>query len=170
MSNDGVAALLRAAQRIADGEALSTELLGEEGVPVALRLVIAVVALVGADLPVNEKTITTIAPAARSATYRDHADLLEQVKTVLPALVHAQLAMTSSNRSATELARQLEEANASIRRERERRIVAEQSGQHAAAYAHELHLRLKREFDAIMRERKSKVRPLRPVPATDGPA
>jgi hypothetical protein len=170
VKDEGVIALLRAAQRIADGEALSAALLSEEGVPVSLRLVIAAVALVGADRPVNKKTITTIAPASRSATYRDHAELLDQVKTVLPALVQAQLSMTGSGRSATELARQLEEAHASIRRERGRRILAEREAQHAASYAAELHLRLEPEFDAIVREREAKVRLLRPVPTPNGPA
>ncbi len=169
MSDDGVAALMRVAQRVADGEALTTALLGEEGVPVALRIVVAAVTLTAAGRPVNKKTITTIAPAARSATYRDHAELLEQAKAVLPALVRAQLTLNTSNLSATELARQLEEANQGIHRERHRRIEAEQQLQHMASYAHELHQRLKPQFDELMRERNQKVRHIRSVPGSADP-
>ena len=76
---DAILALMRVARRVNDGETLTTDLMGEEGVPVDLRLVVAAVALTAADLPVNKKSIISSAPAARSAAYRDHSELLEEV-------------------------------------------------------------------------------------------
>ena len=169
MNDDGIAALMRVAQRVSGGEPLTTDLMGQENVPVALRLVVAAITLTASDRPVNKKTITTIAPAARSATYRDHVELLEQAKMVLPAFVQAQLGLATSQLSATELGRQLEEANASIHEERLKRIALEKQLQHIASYARELHQRLKPEFDEIMRERSSKVRHLRSRPVVGDP-
>lgn len=163
MSDDGIEALMRVATRVQDGEAFSGELLVQEGVPVALRLVLAAAVLAASDRPVNKKSVTTTAPAARSATYRDHAELLEQVTTVLPVLVQAQLDRADSGASVTDLARQLQEANRTIQRERERREEAERQLSHVASYARELHWKLKDEYDAVIREKTEKVRHLRPV-------
>ncbi|MGI5515212.1 hypothetical protein [Streptomyces sp. CA-106131] len=170
MSDAGIEALMRAAARVKDGEAFSSDLLVQEGVPVTLRLVLAAAALAASDRPVNKKSVTTTAPAARSATYRDHAELLEQVTTVLPALVQAQLDRAGSGASVTDLARQLQEANRIIQKERELRQRAELERDHVASYARELHWKLKDEYDTIIREKSEKVRHLRPVaerPASD---
>ncbi|WP_305782744.1 hypothetical protein [Symbioplanes lichenis] len=164
MSSDDIAALTRVAARIEAGEDLTTDLMGQEGVPVALRLVIAAVTLAAADMPVNKKSITTIAPAARSATYRDHADLLDQAKAVVPALVQAQLGLAGAKVSAADLARQLEAAHATIEKERRLREEAEERLKHVAAYARELHWQLKPEYEARLREREEKVRYLHLVP------
>ena len=161
---DDIDALIRVARRVAEGEALSTDLMGEEGVPVDLRLVVAAVALTAADRPVNKKSITTSAPAARSATSRDHAELLEAVKEVLPALVQAQLGLAGVSVTAAELGRQLEEANRVIRDERVRREEAEKRLEHVSSYARELHWQLKPEREAMLQERAEKVRPLRGLP------
>ncbi|MFJ1652142.1 hypothetical protein ACIOC2_12130 [Streptomyces sp. NPDC088337] len=163
MSDDGIEALMRVASRVKGGEAFSGELLIQEGVPVALRLVLAAAVLAASDRPVNKKSVTITAPAARSATYRDHAELLEQVTTVLPALVQAQLDRAGSGVSVTDLARQLQEANRTIQKERERREEIEQQLMHVASYARELHWKLKDEYDAVIREKAEKVRHLRPV-------
>jgi chromosome segregation ATPase len=168
VSDDGISALMRVATRVAGGETLTTELLGEEGVPVTLRLVLAAAVLTAADRPVTKKSVTTVAPAARSATYRDHADLLNQVTTCLPALVQAQLALAGAQVSVAELAKQLQDAYRSVERERRRREEAERQLQHVASYARELHWRLKAEYDAIIREKAEKVRPLRSVPTDNG--
>lgn len=161
--NDDLEALIRVARRVADGEPLTTELMGKEGVPTALRLVVAAVALTAADQPVNKKALTTAAPAARSASYRDHPELLESVKTYLPALVQAQLELVGVKVTAAGLSQQLENANRIIREERVRREDAEQQLKHVLSYARELHWHVRAERDAIVRERQEKVRKLRPV-------
>jgi hypothetical protein len=169
VSDDGIEALMRAAARVAAGEAFNGDLLLQEGVPVALRLVLAAAVLAASDRPVNKKSVTTTAPAARSATYRDHAELLNQVTTALPALVQGQLDRADSGASVTDLARQLQEANRTIQNERERREEAERQLTHVAAYARELHWKLKDEYDAIIREKTEKVRHLRPLAEPTSP-
>lgn len=166
MTSDDIAALVRVAARIERGEELTSDLMGQEGVPVALRLVIAAVTLAAADMPVNKKSITTIAPAARSATYRDHAGLLDQAKAVVPALVQAQLGLAGTKVSAADLARQLEATHATIEKERRLREEAEERLKHVAAYARELHWQLKPEYEARLREREEKVRYLHLVPGS----
>ncbi|NQU36084.1 MAG: hypothetical protein HQ526_00625 [Actinobacteria bacterium] len=167
MTDHGLEALMRAATRISSGEPLTNDLMNEEGVPVPLRLITAAVALTAADRPVNKKLITTAAPAARSATYRDHAGLLDQAKTVLPALVQAQLQSVGVGVSVASLAAQLEAANTIIHEERTRREQAEMQLAHIASYARELHWALKPEHEAALRERAETVRVLRPLPDTD---
>ena len=166
-ADDGIAALMRAAERVASGEPLTTELLGSEGVPVSLRLVLAGTALTAADRPVNKKSVTTAAPAARSATYREHADLLNHVVSVLPALVQAQLALVGSQVTAADLSAQLATAHRVIAEERALRRQAEDDLAQVAAYARELHWKLKPEHDEMLRERREKVRPLRAVPSEE---
>jgi len=161
--NDDLDALIRVARRVAEGEELTTGLMGEEGVPTALRLIVAAVALTAADQPVNKKALTTAAPAARSASYRDHAELLEHVKTCMSALIQAQLGLVGVEVTAAGLSQQLENANRIIREERVRREEAERQLTHVLAYARELHWHLRPERDEILRERKEKVRPLRAV-------
>ncbi|MEU7384994.1 hypothetical protein AB0A91_34550 [Streptomyces sp. NPDC042207] len=170
MRDDGIEALMRAASRVKDGETFSGELLVQEGVPVSLRLVLAAAVLAASDRPVNKKSVTTTAPAARSATYRDHAELLDQVTTVLPTFVQAQLDRAGSGASVTDLARQLQEANRTIQEERERREEAERQLTHVSSYARELHWKLKDEYDAIIKEKIEKVRHLRPVPEPSDPS
>lgn len=167
MIDDDIAALMRAAARVASGEPLTTDLLGSEGVPVALRLVLAGAALTAADRPVNKKSVTTAAPAARSATYRDHAQLLDQVVSSLPALVQAQLSLVGAQVTAADLSAQLATAHRVIAEERALRKKAEDDLAQVAAYARELHWKLKPEHDEMLRERREKVRPLRPVPDGD---
>lgn len=163
MTDSSIDALIRAARRVAAGEPLTTELMADEAVPAALRLVIAAVTLTAADQPVNKKAITTAAPTARSATYRDHSELLEAAKDVLPAFVQAQLALVGSTATVSSLAADLENAYRIIRDERSRRVAAEERLAHVASYARELHAQLKPERDALLRERAEKVRTLRPV-------
>ena len=167
MNDDDLQALLRAARRVADGEPLTSELMGQEGVPVSLRLVVAVVALTAADQAVSKTAILTAAPAARSATYRDHAGLLEEARTALPALVRAQLGLVGREVSAADLAEQLQDAHRTIRDERARRERAEADLAQVAAYARELHWQLKPEREELLRERAEKVRTLRPVEPTE---
>ena len=78
--NDEPDAVICVAWRVAEREALTTDLMGKEGVPTALRLVVAAVALTAVDQPVNKKALSTAAPAARSASYRDHAKFLENAR------------------------------------------------------------------------------------------
>ena len=70
MTEDDVAAVVQVARRIHEGEEWSGELMAQESVPVALRLLMAAVALSAAERPVNKKSITAAAPAARSARSR----------------------------------------------------------------------------------------------------
>lgn len=165
--NPDIAKLLDAAARVQAGEALTTELLADAGVPVDLRLLVAATALAAADQPVTKLSMTTSAPAARSAAYRDHSDLMAKLKDLMPALVHAQLESVRREVSATQLAADLEKANNTIAEERARREAAELELESAANYARELHWLLKPEYEAALRERTEKVRPLRPVPAAD---
>jgi hypothetical protein len=162
-----IAKLLDAAARVRAGEALTTELLADAGVPVDLRLLVAATALAAADQPVTKLSMTTSAPAARSAAYRDHSDLMAKLKDLLPALVHAQLDSVRREVSVTQLAADLERANNTIAEERARREAAELELEQVANYARELHWLLKPEYEAALRERTEKVRPLRPVPALD---
>ncbi len=164
MNDEGVVALMRAATRMADGESFSGDLLGAEGVPVALRLVVAAAVLAAADRPLTKKSVTSIAPAARSATYRDHAELLDQVTRLMPHFVRTQLESVKAGPSVTEMAKQLQEAHRTIDRERRRREEAEQVLKQFASYAAELHWRLKADYDANLKERADKVRPLRSLP------
>jgi hypothetical protein len=78
--NDELDVVIRVARPVAEGEALTTDLIGKEGVPTAMRLVVAAVALTAADQPVNKKALSTAALAARSASYRDHAKFFENAK------------------------------------------------------------------------------------------
>lgn len=167
MSDDDLQALLRAARRVADGELLTSELMGQERVPVPLRLVVAVVALTAADQAVSKTAVLAAAPAARSATYRDHAELLEEARTALPALVRAQLSLVGREVNAADLAAQLQEAHRTILEERVRRERAEADLAQVASYARELHWQLKPEREELLRERAEKVRTLRPVPPTE---
>lgn len=114
MSDADLEDLLRAALRVSEGEALTPGLMGEEGVPVALRLVAAVAVLSAADQPVTKSAILTAAPAARSATYRDHAELLEAATVGLPAVVRAELDLVGVKITAAELSSQLQAANRTI--------------------------------------------------------
>lgn len=163
MNDESIQALMRASRRVAAGEPLSNDLLVSEGVPVALRLVVAATALTAADRPVNKKSVTTASPAARSAVYREHAGLLDDVVEVLPALVQAQLKLVGSQVTAADLSAQLARANEVIATERELRRQAEEDLAHVAAYARELHWKLKPAHDEMLRERREKVRPLRAV-------
>ena len=164
MNDSDLEALLRVARRVADGESLTTNLMGEEGVPVPLRLIVAVVALSAADQPVSKSAILASAPAARSATYRDHSELLDAARELLPSLVQAELGLVGVKVTASVLADQLQEAHRTIREERARRERVEVDLQHVLAYASELHWQLKPEREAILLERAEKVRTLRPLP------
>ena len=162
--NPDIARLLDAAARVQAGEPLTTDLLADAGVPVDLRLLVAAAALAAADQPVTKLSMTTSAPAARSAAYRDHSDLMAKLKDVLPALVHAQLDAVRREVSVTKMAADLEKANNTIAEERARREAAELELEHVANYARELHWLLKPEYEAALRAREEKVRPLRAVP------
>lgn len=167
MTDESIAAVMRVARRVEAGEELSGELMGAEGVPVSLRLLLAAAALTAADRPVNKKSVTSAAPAARSATYREHADLLDDAVAVLPALVQAQLARVGSQVTAADLSAQLAIAHQVIAEGRALRRKAEDDLAQVAAYARELHWKLKPEHDEMLRERREKVRQLRPVPEAD---
>lgn len=161
---DGIDALLRAARRVAAGEELTGELMAAEKVPARLRLVLAAAVLVAADRPASKKAIVEAAPAAWSATYRNHAEVLDDIKTFIPALVNAQLSASDRDApTAADLRAQLDEAHASIARERGRRRKVEQQLKDVAQYAHELHQRLEPEYAETMREQRAKVRQLRAV-------
>ena len=159
--DEALDALLTVASRINEGEVLSNDLMNEEGVPVSLRLFLAAAVLTAADLPVNKKTITFIAPAARSAAYRDHGELMERAKHLLPNLVAAQLRLAGKTVSVADLAAQLELAHQSIRRERARADEAETRLAHVSSYARELHWALEPEHEAVLREKRTKVHDLR---------
>lgn len=107
--------------------------------------------------------MTASAPAARSAAYRDHSDLMAKLKDLIPALVNAQLESVRRDVSVTQLVADLEKANNTIAEERARRQAAELELESATNYARELHWQLKPEYEAALRERTEKVRPLRPV-------
>lgn len=64
----------------------------------------------------------------------------------------------------TELAARLAKADETIARERARREAAERELAHVANYARELHWELRPQYEAALRERQEKVRPLHPVP------
>ena len=159
--------LLRAAARVRAGEGLTAELLAEEGVPVPLRLLVAATGLAAADQPVNKLAMTTSAPAARSAAYRDHADLMERLIQFVPALVHAQLQATRREVSVADLTARLHQAHRTIAQERARREAAEAELADVVSYARELHWQLKPEHEAAMREREEKVRVLRVAPTPE---
>lgn len=168
MTDDDLDALMRVARRVSGGEPLSSELMVNEGVPVSLRLLVAAITLSAADRPVNKKAVTTAAPAARSATYRDHADLLDGLVEWIPAFVASQLGLAGAPASVTELSSQLARANDTIAREREARVRAEDDLKHVAAYARELHLVLQPEHEALLRDKTAKVRALTVVRHSDG--
>lgn len=164
---DDVQAVIRVARRVSGGAPLTSQLMGEEGVAVPLRILLAAAVLTAADQPVSKKAITTVAPAARSAAYREHAELLDQVKAALPALIQAQLELAGNQVTAAKLAQQLENANRIIETERQRRKEAEAELAHVISYARELHWQLRPEHEQLLRERTEKVRHLRPAPSDD---
>lgn len=167
-TGDGIDALMRAARRIAAGEPLTGDLLTEEKVPARLRLVLAATALTAADLPASKRAIVDAAPAAWSATYRNHAQLLEDIKTFVPGLVASQLELLGAMPTSADLRLQLDQANTSVDRERKRVAELEEELRQLRAYTLELHRRTKPEYDAMMAERDKKVRRLRPVdPSSD---
>ena len=165
--NPDIDKLLRAAERVSDGEGATSELMADVGVPLDLRLVVAAVSLAAADQPLTKLSMTTSARAARSAAYRDHGDLMARLKEHVPAFVQAQVSPVRRQVSATELAAELEKANETIARERTRREEAELELAHVINYARELHWQLQPEYEAAMRERREKVRPLRSVPSAE---
>lgn len=116
--NPDIVKLLSAAERVSAGEAPTSDLMAEIGVPVDLRLVVAAVSLAAADQPLTKLSMTTTARAARSAAYRDHNDLMASLKGYIPVFVHAVLSSVRREVSATELAAELEKANETIARER----------------------------------------------------
>ncbi|MDQ3528422.1 MAG: hypothetical protein M3425_00480 [Actinomycetota bacterium] len=111
-----------------------------------------------------ESSLTTASPAARSAVYREHADLLDQAKAVLPALVQAQLDLVGTRVTAAALAEQLQNANRIIEDERARREQAKRELEHVVSYARELHWQLRPEYERLLREKDEKVRHLHTVP------
>lgn len=151
-NDDGIDALIRAARRLAEGEPLTGDLLTEEKVPTRLRLVLAATALTAADLPASKRAIVDAAPAAWSATYRNHAELLEDVKTLLPVLVASQLELLGAMPTSSDLRLQLDQANASVVRERKRVEDLEEELRQLRQYALELHRKTKPEYDAMMAE------------------
>lgn len=161
--DDGIDALIRAARRVAAGEPLTGDLLTEETVPVRLRLVLAATALTAADLPASKRAIVDAAPAAWSATYRNHAELLDDIKTYVPVLVAGQLELLGAMPTSADLRVQLDQANASVARERKRIGELEEELRQLREYTLQLHRRTKPEYDAMMAERDKKVRRLRPV-------
>lgn len=161
--DDGIDALIRAARRVAAGEALTGDLLSEEKVPARLRLVLAAIALTAADLPASKRAIVDAAPAAWSATYRNHAALLDDIKKFVPGLVASQLELLGAMPTSAALRLQLDDANASVDRQRKRVHELEEELRQLREYALELHRRTKPEYDAMMAERDKKVRRLRPV-------
>lgn len=165
-TDDGIDALIRAARRVADGEPLTGNLMTDEKVPTRLRLVLAATALTAADLPASKRAIVDAAPAAWSATYRNHADLLEDVKSLVPVLVASQLALLGAMPTSSELRLRLDQANASVEKERKRVEALEEELRQLRQYALELHRKAKPEYDAMMAERKTKVRLLRLVEDT----
>lgn len=162
-TGDGIDALLRAARRVAEGEQLTGDLLTNEKVPTRLRLVLAATALTAADLSTSKKAIVAAAPAAWSATYRNHYELLDAIKALIPNLVASQLELLGRMPASAELRLQLDRANASVDRERKKVESLEEELRQLRQYALELHRRIKPEYDAMMAERKTKVRRLRPV-------
>lgn len=66
--------------------------------------------------------------------------------------------------TAADLSAQLETAHRVIAQERRLRKKAEEDLVQVAAHARELHWKLKPEHDEMLRERREKVRTLRPVP------
>jgi DNA-binding phage protein len=165
--NPEIAKLLGAAERVGAGEPLTSDLMTEVGVPLDLRLVVAAVSLAAADQPLTKLSMTTAARAARSAAYRDHGDLMAYLKEHVPDLVQAQLGPVRREVSVTELAAELGKANETIARERTLREEAEIELAHVINYARELHWQLQPEYEAAMRERREKVRPLRSVPSAE---
>lgn len=162
-TDDGIDALIRAARRVASGEPLTGDLLKQEKVPARLRLVLAATALTAADLPASKRAIVDAAPAAWSATYRNHAQLLEDIKNFVPGFVASQLGLLGAMPTSAELRLQLDQANASVDRERKRVAELEEELRQLRAYTLELHRRTKPEYDEMMAERDKKVRRLRPV-------
>jgi hypothetical protein len=162
-ADDGIDALIRAARRVADGEELSGDLLAEEKVPARLRLVLAATALTAADMTTSKRAIVDAAPAAWSATYRNHAQLLDDIKKFLPPLIARQLAAVGEAPTSADLRHQLDLAHANTHRERQRREEVEEEMRQLRQYALELHRRLKPDYDDMMRERELKVRRLRPI-------
>lgn len=162
-TGDGIDALLRAARRVADGEPLTGDLLAEEKVPARLRLLLAAAVLTAADLPTSKRAIVDAAPAAWSATYRNHAALLDDIKAFVPGLIAAQLQPLAAMPTSADLRRQLDQANASVTRERKYVEQLEEELGQLREYALRLHRKLKPEYDAMMAERAEKVRQLRPV-------
>jgi hypothetical protein len=132
-------------------------------VPARLRLVLAATALTAADLPASKRAIVDAAPAAWSATYRNRAQLLEDIKTFVPGLVASQLEFLGAMPTSADLRLQLDQVNTSVDRERKRVAELEEELRQLRAHTLELHRRTKPEYDAMMAEREQKVRRLRPV-------
>lgn len=160
---DDIDALLALADTIRNGSDLTADIFNDHGVPVRLRIVLAAAVLAAADRPVNKSSIVDTALVARSATYRNHADLLEAARTAIPALVTAMLDTRVAGPTINGLREQLDQAHASIERERTRRTEIEAELRQARAYALELHRKLKPEYDTMILEQKTKVRTLRTI-------
>lgn len=88
---------------------------------------------------------------------------MDRLKASLPGLVSAQLATTRREHSVADLAAQLERANCTIAEERAKCEALEVELVQVANYARELHWQLRPEYEAQLREKAEKVRPLRAV-------
>ena len=115
-------------------------------------------ALTAADQPVNKKAVTTAAPRPRSASYQDHSQLLDDVRSISAPLRLLQLVGVAV--TAADLGRQLEHAHQIIRDERARRENAETELRTSSPT---LRLRWLTGQDAILRERQQEGRGSAPV-------
>lgn len=134
-------------------------------IPVPARLVLAAAILAAADKPVSTVNLCQVAGVSRGSAYNHHQDVMASIRESLPVLVRAQLAVLGETPSAAELFEQVRERDESIRQLRDTVATLRQDRDTALAYARDLHERLRPEFEAIAREKREKVRPLRAVPA-----
>ena len=135
--------------------------------PVPARLLLAAVILAAADRPLSILNLCDTAGVSRVSAYNHHKTQMATIRDTIPPLVRAHLRRASDPPQTAELYEQIRDREASIQRLRTE--ISQLRAEHSAAlgYARDLHERLRVEVEANQAEARSKVRPLRSVPAPE---
>ena len=131
--------------------------------PVALRAVLAAVALGAADLPVNALSVSKAAGYSRGTAYRHNAEALETVLRAAPVVASALIGRTANTQTVAALAESLQDRDRTIAALRTELRATTTERDMALSYARDLHEQLAPEYEQLVRERQQKVRSLRAV-------
>lgn len=125
-------------------------------IPVEVRAVIAITALVAADRPVNQKQVAATGRFSR-AMFHKKADLLATAMEAIPPLVTGLLDASRAGASVTDLEAELQRRDAVIAGLRESLDRSHQNLAVMTAYARDLDEQLRPEYEENLRTRSHHV-------------